>query len=273
MTFAQEPATANYPSVPATAIAARVVDFVLPPREIATELARLGADPRLAGTEALSPGAPGTRRRSGARRGLRPAARRLPGRLSAYKLPTIRRRLARRVLLRRCTGLGEYLALLRSDPAEIEALYFDILIMVTEFFREPETFAVLREVVFPAILKDKSDGEPVRIWAPGCASGEEPYSLAITALEVMETQGAHGPRRDTSPPTSTRPICGAPDGPATRPTSRPGRPRSTAALLRGHRGHLSGRQGRTPTCASLRATTSGRPALSQARPGRAAAIC
>ena len=61
--------------------------------------------------------------------------------------------------------------------------------MVTEFFREPETFAVLREVVFPAILKDKSDGEPVRIWAPGCASGEEPYSLAITALEVMETQG------------------------------------------------------------------------------------
>ena len=112
---------------------------------------------------------------------------------SGYKLPTIRRRLARRMLLRRSADLAEYVALLRADPAEVEALYRDILIMVTEFFREPETFGALREVVFPAIVKGKNGGDSVRIWVPGCASGEEAYSLAITALDVMEELGGSAP--------------------------------------------------------------------------------
>jgi two-component system CheB/CheR fusion protein len=193
VTFAQEPATADYPSMPATAIAARVCDFVLPPQEIAAELARLGADRRLVETEMLPSGAADTDAAAELDEVfalLRDAFR---VDFSGYKLPTVRRRLARRVLLRRCADLGEYVVLLRSDPAEIEALYFDILIMVTEFFRDPETFAVLGELVFPAILKSKNDGDSVRIWVPGCASGEEPYSLAITALDVMEAQGRSVP--------------------------------------------------------------------------------
>jgi two-component system, chemotaxis family, CheB/CheR fusion protein len=190
VTFAQEPATADYPSMPATAIAARVVDFVLPPHEIAAELARLGRDSRLADAATLALGTPGANDDAGRLDevfALLQNAFRVD--FSAYKLPTIRRRLARRMLLRRSADLKEYLSLLRSDPAEVEALYRDILIMVTEFFRDQETFAVLRERVIPAILQGKSDGDPVRIWVPGCASGEEAYSLAITVLDVMEAQG------------------------------------------------------------------------------------
>ncbi len=187
VTFAQEPASADYPSMPAAAIATRVVDFVLPPQEIATELARLSADLRVTGAVVRAADAAGSDLEAGELDQvfalLRDAFR---VDFSAYKLPTIRRRLARRMLLRRSADLTEYVALLRSDPAEIEALYRDILIMVTEFFRDPETFAVLREVVFPAILKGKSDGESLRIWVPGCASGEEAYSLAISALDVTE---------------------------------------------------------------------------------------
>ena len=190
VTFAQEPSSAAFPSMPAAAIATRVVDFVLSPGEIATEIARLGLDLRVNGAAMRAATAAGTDVEAGEFDQvfalLRDAFR---VDFSAYKLPTIRRRLARRMLLCRSAGLTEYVALLRSDPAEVEALYRDILIMVTEFFRDPETFAVLRELVFPAVLKGKGDGAELRIWVPGCASGEEPYSMAITALEVMEDLG------------------------------------------------------------------------------------
>jgi two-component system CheB/CheR fusion protein len=189
VTFAQEPMSADYPSMPAAAIASRAVDFVLPPREIAAELARLGADPRLIGAM-VSAGADGSDDDDAGLLGdvfalLRDA---FGVDFSAYKLPTVRRRLARRVLLSRSSDLQDYVDRLRSDPAEIEALYRDILIMVTEFFRDPETFAVLRELVLPELLALKNDGDPVRIWVPGCSSGEEAYSLAITVLDAMASQ-------------------------------------------------------------------------------------
>jgi len=180
--------------MPATAIAARVVDFVLPPHEIAAELARLGGDSRLADAATLAldtPVADDEAERLDEVFALLREAFRVD--FSAYKLPTIRRRLARRMLLRRSADLTAYVALLRSDPTEIEALYCDILIMVTEFFRDPQTFAVLRELVFPAVLKGRSDSDGLRIWVPGCASGEEAYSLAITALEVMAEQHRNVP--------------------------------------------------------------------------------
>jgi two-component system CheB/CheR fusion protein len=194
VTFVQEPGSAAYPSMPATAIAAGVVDFVLPPHEIATELARLGGDSHLTGAAALPLDTSDVGHATGELDAVFALLRdtfRVD--FSAYKLPTIRRRLARRMLLRRSADLHDYVALLRAEPAELEALYRDILIMVTEFFREPETFAVLREAVFPAILKGKGEGDSIRVWVPGCASGEEPYSLAITALEAMETQGTDVP--------------------------------------------------------------------------------
>ena len=192
VTFAQEPSTAEYPSMPATAIDARAVDFVLPPGEMGRELARLGADGAAMdpGVAAAAPGdAAGADEEADAFDevfALLHAALRVD--FSAYKLPTIRRRITRRMLVRRTPDLASYVRVLRQDPAEVEALYRDILIMVTEFFRDPETFAVLRERVVPAILQDRSRDAPVRIWVPGCASGEEAYSLAITLREVMAEQ-------------------------------------------------------------------------------------
>jgi two-component system, chemotaxis family, CheB/CheR fusion protein len=192
VTFAQEPASAEYASMPAAAIATRVVDFVLPPHEIATELARLAADLRATGTVVRAADAAGSDLEAGELDSVFALLRGAFGvDFSAYKLPTIRRRLARRMLLRRSADVKGYIALLRSDPAEVEALYRDMLIMVTEFFREPETFAVLRELVLPAILASKNDGDSLRIWVPGCASGEEAYSLAITALDVIEELRLH----------------------------------------------------------------------------------
>ena len=179
--------------MPAAVIAARVVDFVLPPAEIAAELAHLAADSRAGDmfTRADTAGSDTEADELDQVFACLRDAFRVD--FSGYKLPTIRRRLARRMLLRRSADLTAYVALLRSDAAEVEALYRDILIMVTEFFREPETFDVLRELVFPAILKDRRDNDGVRIWVPGCASGEEAYSLAITALEVMEELRRHIP--------------------------------------------------------------------------------
>ena len=80
-----------------------------------------------------------------------------------------------------------YLALLESDPAEARALYEDILIHVTAFFRDPMVFDALESKIIPAILKDKPKGAPLRIWVPGCSTGEEVYSIAISALEVLGT--------------------------------------------------------------------------------------
>ena len=193
VTFAQEPTSAQYPSMPAAAIATRSVDFVLPPEEIAAELAHLagGLRPTGAVTRAAAASLDLEAEELDQVFALLRDALRVD--FSAYKLPTIRRRLARRMLLRRCSDLAAYVALLRADPAEVEALYRDILIMVTEFFREPETFAVLRETVFPAILASKKEGDSLRIWVPGCASGEEAYSLAITALDVAAEQRRHIP--------------------------------------------------------------------------------
>ncbi len=189
LTFAQEPSSAEYSSMPGSAIAARVVDFVLPPEGIAQELARLGA-----GVDDGQAPPPEAEEQDAALGEVFTLLRSAFGvDFSSYKLPTIRRRIARRMLVRKVADLAEYVDLMTVDPPEVDALYRDILIMVTEFFREPETFVALRERVFPAILKDKAGDAGVRIWVPGCASGEETYSLTITLLDVMGAQGVDLP--------------------------------------------------------------------------------
>ena len=89
------------------------------------------------------------------------------------------------MMLRRIETLDEYSALLDSDPGEVAALYQDFLIRVTEFFRDPDSFEALRQTVFPALCEGRPANQPLRIWVPGCATGEEVYSVAIALLEYL----------------------------------------------------------------------------------------
>jgi two-component system CheB/CheR fusion protein len=186
MTFVQSPESAEHDEMPRAAAASGDADFVLPPAEIAKALAELD-DSFYA--------APPDDGRENSR--LRPSEEQF-GRIfsllrtavgvdfSHYKRPTIERRLQRRMALHKLAGVREYLDLLERQPQEARLLYQDILIHVTFFFREPESFAVLAEKVFPKLLAERRGDEVLRIWTPGCSSGEEPYSVAIALLEFLE---------------------------------------------------------------------------------------
>lgn len=106
---------------------------------------------------------------------------------SLYKQTTLRRRIARRMVVQRISSLKEYTRHLQTSPSELKELYEDMLINVTRFFRDPEMFESLRTELLPLILGERSPEQPIRIWVPGCATGEEVYSLAITLLEHLST--------------------------------------------------------------------------------------
>ena len=191
ITFAQSPESAEYDGMPRAAIAANAVDFVLAPREIAAELGRIAHHPYVAHQSDLVAAPP-----------LAPNAeedlfQQIYNRLrrafgvdfTDYKFGTIGRRVARRMVLHRIDRLEDYLTVLADDPMELEALYHDVLIMVTEFFREPESYAALRTQVYPHLLEGRSPGEEVRVWVPGCASGEEAYSLAMALSDYLASEG------------------------------------------------------------------------------------
>ncbi len=91
------------------------------------------------------------------------------------------------MVLQRVQGIAEYLAVLRAKPDEVEVLFNDLLINVTSFFRDKTSFAVLAKKIFPKIIKTRAaEGGDIRIWVPGCSTGEEVYSLAITMLECLD---------------------------------------------------------------------------------------
>src|SRR5262249_31063694 len=102
-----------------------------------------------------------------------------------YRKTTILRRIQRRMVVHKIDKLDEYVKYVQVNPTEIKALYQDMLINVTSFFRNPRVFDSLKSEVFPPILKNRSTDAPIRIWTPGCASGEETYSVAIALLEYL----------------------------------------------------------------------------------------
>ncbi len=110
---------------------------------------------------------------------------------SLYKQQTLLRRIERRMGVNQIESLDDYLGYMKQYPREVDILVKDFLIGVTRFFRDPEAFAILKERVIPEIFRMKSRTEALRIWAPGCATGEEAYSLAICFREHMEATGDH----------------------------------------------------------------------------------
>jgi two-component system CheB/CheR fusion protein len=185
ITFAQDQ-TARFDAMPQSAIAADCVDYVLPPPQIAAELIRIARHPSQARPEeARPPAAPGEE-------DIFPQIIRLLSDTTGvdfvhYKHATLRRRIERRVVMRRLQTLAEYLQSLRDDPAERQKLYEEVVITVTSFFRDPEVFEAVKNIVFPQLMENRSRNTPLRVWVPGCASGEEAYSLAICLLEHLGT--------------------------------------------------------------------------------------
>jgi two-component system CheB/CheR fusion protein len=188
ITFAQDD-SAQQSSMPHSAIATGCVDFVLSPSGIAAEIGRIARHPHLAMAASAKP------------RGAEPD----PGKIleilhkaldvdfSQYKASSLCRRITRRMVLHKIEGMQDYARFLRKNPGEVEALYQDILINVTRFFRDPDTFAALKATVLPRLLKNRSPNEPVRTWVLGCSTGEEAYSIAILFAELTEAMGSRYP--------------------------------------------------------------------------------
>jgi len=105
---------------------------------------------------------------------------------SNYKPSTIQRRIERRMAVHQVDQLNSYVEILRKEPAEIDALFYDLLIGVTSFFRDREAFESLEKQVIPKLFEGRPPGQAIRIWSAGCSTGEEPYSIAILLQEYME---------------------------------------------------------------------------------------
>ena len=192
ITFAQEPSSAKFDGMPRSAIAAGVVDFVLAPEEIAKRLVRLAQHP-YAATKTEEDSEAGQETESALNRILHVLRSVTGNDFTHYKHATIRRRIQRRMVLHGSEKPDDYLTYLQENHAEARALADDLLICVTSFFREPEALEVLAARVFPEILKNRSPEDAIRIWVPGCATGEEAYSVAICLTEFLERSGANVP--------------------------------------------------------------------------------
>ena len=190
ITFAQKPETAKYDGMPRAAIATGMVDMVLAPAEIAIELSQVTAHPYV--HDFIPTSGEELRVRDDQLRRIFDLLRPASGiDFKQYKLPTIKRRLLRRMALQRLTDVQHYIQLLEDTPGEVRSLYQDLLIHVTRFFREPESFKALAHQVFPKLVEGRGAEQPIRAWVSGCATGEEAYSLAISLLEYL-----HGHNRD-----------------------------------------------------------------------------
>jgi len=194
ITIAQDE-SAKYDSMPRGAIAAGCVDFVLSPENIAKELVRIAKHPYVAG-HSRRPQQRGQRQEVGKpvalsekEGGLKKVLLLLRNHsgadFSLYKGSTIQRRIGRRMVLNKLHTFEAYAGFLRGNPKELDALYADVLISVTDFFRNPQSFEVLQQKVFPKLCQGRRD-DPLRVWAPGCSTGQEAYSIAMSFVEFSD---------------------------------------------------------------------------------------
>lgn len=180
LTFVQRPSTARFEGMPQSALDRGAADFCLAPEEIADELMALSRHPYLRPERPAR--AVSSERLSKVLVLLRDA---FGHDLTLYKTGTIERRVERRMVVHKIERIENYVAYLQSNPAELATLYHDLLIGVTSFFRDPESFEALKEVVFPQMLQGRKADETLRVWVPGCSTGEEAYSIAIALLEHL----------------------------------------------------------------------------------------
>ncbi|CAN0398187.1 unnamed protein product, partial [Phaeothamnion confervicola] len=188
ITFAQDD-SAQFDGMPHSAVASGCVDLVMSPEQIAQEVARIARHPYAVPDSS-------TREHDGSPKldHVLQLLHLVTGvDFSQYKFNTVYRRVTRRMLLQKQNDLNAYASFLQQNPDEIAALYRDILINVTSFFRNPDAFEALKEQVFPRLLENRARHEPVRIWTLGCSTGQEAYSVAMAFTEFAEAQGSTVP--------------------------------------------------------------------------------
>ncbi len=181
ITFAQDPTSAKYDGMPRSAIESGWADFILAPDAIADELLKIRNHPYLARRRPVSPQAEES---VGKLIVLMRAA--FGNDLTYYKPKTMDRRIERRMALHKIERMSDYVKFVQTNANELSLLYKDMLIGVTSFFRDPESFEILKAKVLPRIVESKAPGGQIRIWAPACSTGEEAYSLAIALLEALD---------------------------------------------------------------------------------------
>jgi two-component system CheB/CheR fusion protein len=196
ITFAQDQ-TAKFDAMPRNAIAAGWVDLVMPPGQIAHEILRICRHPYVTAQEVAAPEeaeVPEPVAEPARFEEVLNLLRTATGvDFTLYKPGTLQRRILRRMALHKAETVAQYVRLLRENRAELKALFHDILISVTGFFRENATFDALKKTVFPALFEKRSAEAPVRVWVAGCSTGEEAYSLAICLLEYMRESDVEVP--------------------------------------------------------------------------------
>jgi len=182
----QDPREAAHAAMPRAVISAEVADIVLPVRELAARLTELAHHRReLAQLVEEETGEVAESEEAALRRIFELLRARTGHDFSRYKRPTMLRRLARRLQLSHRGSFDQYFGFMRDTPGEVQALFDDLLISVTSFFRDPAAWETLRkEVIAPLVARAEAD-ESIRIWVPGCATGEEVYTLAILFREEI----------------------------------------------------------------------------------------
>jgi two-component system CheB/CheR fusion protein len=181
----QSPDSAVHSGMPLSSIAADHIDLVIPPAEIAVELDRLARQFARPEVRTLQDGGISPDDEQSFQRILQ-LVRSFSGLdLRQYKPETVRRRIARRMLLLRMEQLASYYRFLQVRIDELRLLQEDVLINVTRFFRDGDFWESIRINVLPALLQDRPVDKPLRVWCAGCSTGEEAYSLAITILEYL----------------------------------------------------------------------------------------
>jgi two-component system CheB/CheR fusion protein len=189
MAMAQDPDTAEYPGMPQSAIRTGVVDYILPVEEMPERLLDyihhaydrpgvIATEPTKEATDWLSKIFLLLRNRT-------------DHDFSGYKQNTIQRRIQRRMAVNEIEDAETYVRYLRRTPDEVDALFHELLIGVTSFFRDPEAYETLKEEAITPLVAKKARDASLRVWVTGCSTGEEAYSIAILLQEAMEEQGKH----------------------------------------------------------------------------------
>lgn len=192
ITIAQYPQSARFDEMPKSAIQAGAADLILNPAEIAMELQK--ASQKYYDWVQSPAGQAADQEPDRQLMQIMKLLRESTNvDFSEYKRNTLMRRLARRMAILRLSDLTNYIDFLEKNPQELQELFKDILIHVTGFFRDPLAFEAFQRNLIPKLFAREAKQEPVRVWVPGCSTGEEAYSIAISILEYLDQEALHRP--------------------------------------------------------------------------------